>query len=31
MEIEVARVLEAVGERLKRAAQVKGELISLGT
>jgi lipopolysaccharide heptosyltransferase I len=31
MEIEVARVLGAVGERLKRASQVKGELISLGT
>ncbi|HEV7859457.1 MAG TPA: glycosyltransferase family 9 protein [Pyrinomonadaceae bacterium] len=31
MEIEVARVLEAVGERLKRASRVKGELISLGT
>jgi lipopolysaccharide heptosyltransferase I len=31
MEIEVSRVLEAVGERLERAAQVKGELISLGT
>jgi heptosyltransferase-1 len=30
MEIEVARVLEAVGERLKRASRVKGELISLG-
>jgi len=31
MEIEVARVLGAVGERLKRASRVKGELISLGT
>jgi heptosyltransferase-1 len=31
MEIEAARVLGAVGERLKRASQVKGELISLGT
>jgi heptosyltransferase I len=31
MDIEVARVLEAVGERLRRASQFKGELISLGT
>jgi lipopolysaccharide heptosyltransferase I len=30
MEIEVERVLLAVGERLQRAARVKGELISLG-
>jgi lipopolysaccharide heptosyltransferase I len=31
MEIEVSRVLEAVGERLARASRVEGELISLGT
>jgi heptosyltransferase-1 len=31
MEIEVERVLAAVGERLKRASRVEGELISLGT
>jgi lipopolysaccharide heptosyltransferase I len=31
MDIEVERVLAAVGERLRRASSVKGELISLGT
>jgi heptosyltransferase-1 len=31
MEIEVERVLGAVGERLKSASRVEGELISLGT